>query len=55
MASDSQEAKQERADALSLFRSGQTKAEIARHFNKDRKAVSQMIAKAIKEQANGPH
>ncbi len=56
MASEpTEEAKRVQAEALALFRSGQTKAEIAKHLNKDRKSVGQLIAKAIREQPHGIH
>lgn len=55
MASESDVARQERAIALALFRSGKTKAEIAHALGKERKAVSQILAKAIREQNYGLH
>ncbi len=53
MASESEKAKQDRAEALRLFQSGSTKAEIARELGKDRKAVAGMIALALREKGNG--
>lgn len=55
MASESDQAKAERAQALALFRGGKTKAEIARALGKERKSVSQMLAQALREQGNGLH
>lgn len=55
MASESDSAKRERAEALALFRNGKTKAEIAHALGKERKAVSQILAKAIREQRYGLH
>jgi len=55
MASESEVARQESAIALALFREGRTKAEIAHALGKERKAVSKLIAQAIREQGNGLH
>lgn len=53
MASESETAKAERAQALALFRDGRTKAEIAHALGKERKAVSKLIAQAVREQGHG--
>lgn len=39
--------------ALQMFRDGMSKAEIGKALNLDKKAVSKLIAQAIREKDNG--
>lgn len=49
MSKADQEGGGERAQVLALFRSGKSKAEIARELGTDKKTVQRMLAIAIRE------
>ena len=51
MSKADQEGSGERAHVLALFRSGKSKAEIARELGTDKKAVERMLTIAIREMA----
>jgi hypothetical protein len=53
MATECCDARSEQQRVMALFKAGRSKAEIGREIGKDKKSVAIILARAIREKANG--